>query len=137
MLRDRLGQITQHIQGVLDNMQGHYIVVVETSESDGEAASLLAIHNERKLCFLMLFSHMDIEDAKAVCAQAVLYNSTPDDCLLYYAVYDFPTRMAHFCLCDPRGETFEDVAKHSMRSHAGQVATLLRIHISSNVRVLQ
>jgi hypothetical protein len=118
-------------------MEGPYIIVVEMPESDGKEVSLVAIHNEHKLCFLMVVCPLDVEDAKAVCAQAVLHNSTPNDCTLYYAVYDVCRKTVHFCLCDPREQWFEDVAKHSMQSHAGLIAARLRLYISNNARVLQ
>jgi hypothetical protein len=118
-------------------MQGRYIVVVDQSESDDGTMSLMAIHNERQLCFHVAVSHVDVEDAKAVCAQTVLFNSTPDNCPLYYAVYNISTQMVHFCLCDPQEETYEDVARCSMRSHASQMAAWLRAYVSSNVQVVQ
>jgi len=51
-----------------------------------------------------------IENAKAVCSQAVMYRSTDNNPLLYFAVYHRHTPMLYFCQLDPEQQTCEDVA---------------------------
>jgi hypothetical protein len=138
-MRHRLDDdTTQRIQDILeipDNMSLHYTVVKEPGSSD-EEVSLFAIHDERKLCFFIAISHTHVEEASAICAQAVLHRSTPNDGLLYYAVYDVLTQMVYFCLCDPQEETYEDVDKHCLQSPASRVEDWLRSCVLLNAQAL-
>jgi hypothetical protein len=81
-------------------------------------------------------TNTEVEDAKAVCSQAVLYRTKEDDPSLYSAVYDSRIRMVCFCLCDPFEQTFEYVSHYSMQSEAGLIAERLKTHIESNATVL-
>ncbi|KAH5621697.1 hypothetical protein HBI51_249160 [Parastagonospora nodorum] len=130
-------RIAQYVQETLHSMQDQYAVAVEVPEQDAEEDSLIAIHNEHNLCFLIAVTHGDIDDAAAICAQAVLQNSTHNDCTLYYAVFEAPTQIVHFCLCDPHEETYELVFRQSMHSRARQVATFLETYVASNAQALR
>jgi hypothetical protein len=130
-------RITQHLGEILDSTQDRYAIAAGDSQRNDEDVTLMTIHSEHNTCFLLAVAHIDVEDAMAVCAQAVLYNSTCNDSPLYYAVYEVPMQVVHFCLCDPHEETYELVSKHSMRSHASQIATYLSTYVFSNARVLR
>jgi hypothetical protein len=112
-----------------------YTVVEEPGSSDDEV-SLFAIHHERKLCLFIAISYSDVEEASAVCAQAVLHRSTPNDGLLYYAVYDVLTQMVYLCLCDPQEETYEDVDEHCLQSSPSRVEDWLRSYVLLNAQAL-
>jgi hypothetical protein len=136
-LSDPTTERMQEILEMLRNPPNHYIIEVEEPDSSSEKISLVAIHDERKLCFFLAISYTDVEEASAVCAQAVLYCTTPNDGLLYYAVYDVLTQMVYICLCDPREETYEYVARHCMQCPASRVEAWFRWYISSNAQVLR
>jgi hypothetical protein len=103
-----------------------------SSEHNTSDLTMMAIHNERNVCFLVAITHTEVEDARVICAQAVLYNSTNnDDCNLYYAVCEVPAQIVHSCLCDPREEVYKSVSQYSMQSHADQAATCLRTYVFS------
>jgi hypothetical protein len=83
----------------------------------------MVIVDERKCCFHMAITstNTDIENAREVCAQAVLYKSAEDDPDLYYSVYDSRTQKVFFCLCTPAKQEFEDVSYYSMQGEADKV----------------
>lgn len=99
----------------------------------------MVIKNESTYCFHMAITGTttDVENAKAVCSQAVLYRSTRDDPDLYYAVYDSLTHMVSFCRCSPSKEAIEDVSCYSMHREASKVAQWLKTYIISNAEVLR
>jgi malonyl CoA-acyl carrier protein transacylase len=99
----------------------------------------MVIINESNSCFHMAITgtNTDIENAKAVCSQAVLYRSTEDDPDLYYSVYDSRTQKVFFCLCDPAKQEFEDVSCYSMQGEADKVTEWLKTYIVSNAEVLR
>lgn len=82
------------------------------------------------------WTNTDLENAKAVCSQAILYRTKEDDVSLYFAVYDSRTHMVYFCLCDPSQQTFEDVSHYTMQSEVAQIAKWLKTYIQSNSEVL-
>jgi hypothetical protein len=98
----------------------------------------MVIVDERKSCFHMAITGTDtnIENAKEVCAQAVLYRSAEDDPELYYSVYDSRTEKVFFCLCDPAKKGFEDVSCYSMQGEADKVSEWLKTYIVLNAVVL-
>lgn len=104
----------------------------------------MVVVNERNSCFHTAIAgttgskhNTDIENAKAVCAQAVLYRSAEDDTNLYYSVYDSGTQEVFFCLCDPAKQEFEDVSCHSMQEEADKVSEWLKTYIVLNAEVLR
>lgn len=99
----------------------------------------MVIGNENNSCFHMAVTdtNTDIENAKAVCSQAVLYRSTGDDPDLYHAVYDSLMQMVSFCRCSPSREDLEDVSCYSIQREAGKVAQWLKTYIVSNAKVLR
>jgi hypothetical protein len=135
-LSDPTTQRMQEILEILRNPPNHYAIMVEEPDSSDEKVSLVAIHDEHKLCFFIAISYTDVEEASAVCAQAVLYRNTPNDSLLYSAVYDVLTQMIYFYRCDPRERTYEYVAEHCMQSPASRVDIWFRLYVSSNAQVL-
>lgn len=96
------------------------------------------IQNARHSCFHIAttWTNTDLENAKAVCSQAVLHRSGEGDASLYFAVCDSRTQIVHFCLCDPSLQTIEDVSSYSMQSEAGRVVEWLKIYIDSNTKIL-
>lgn len=98
----------------------------------------MVVKNERKSCFHMAitYANTDLENAKAVCSQAILYSSTEDDPKLYYAIHDSHAQMVYFCLCDPSQQVFGDVSHYSMQGEADKVAEWLKTYIISNAEVL-
>ncbi|KAH7068576.1 hypothetical protein FB567DRAFT_555441 [Paraphoma chrysanthemicola] len=72
---------------------------------------VMVMMNESNSCFHMAITgtNTDIENAKAICAQAVLYRSAEDDPELHFSVYDSRTQKIFFCLCVPVKQEFEDV----------------------------
>jgi malonyl CoA-acyl carrier protein transacylase len=99
----------------------------------------MVIINESNSCFHMAITgtNTDIENAKAVCSQAVLYRSTEDDPDLYCSVYDNRTQKVFFCLCDPAKQEFEDASCYSMQGEADKVIEWLKTYIVSNAEVLR
>jgi hypothetical protein len=128
----------QCVSELSDEDKQHFTVRIEESEQDEPEVVIMLVQNERRACFHMAVTrtNTEIEDAKAVCSQAVLYRTKEDDPSLYFAVYDSRTQMAHFCLCDPFEQTFEDISHYSMQSEAELIAERLKTHIKSNATVL-
>jgi hypothetical protein len=120
-----------------------YSVRVEESErdeleQDEPEVVIMLVQNERNTCFHIAVArtNTNIDDAKAVCSQAVLYRTKEDDPSLYFAVYDSCTQTVYFCLCDPFKQTFEDISQYSMQNEAGVIAERLKAYTDSNARVL-
>jgi len=78
-----------------------------------------------------------MENAKAVCSQAVLYSSTENDACLFFAVYDRFTQMGCFCLLDPEEQIYEEVAQFQMPCHETHVAERLQACVASNAAALR
>jgi hypothetical protein len=99
----------------------------------------MVVENESDTCFHMAITgiNADIDNAKAVCSQAVLYRSSEDDPDLYSSVYDSLTQMVFFCLCSPSKQEVEDMACYSMHREASKVAKWLKTYIVSNAEVLR
>jgi malonyl CoA-acyl carrier protein transacylase len=116
-----------------------YITLIEEPEQDDPEVIVMVVENESNTCFHMAITgiNTDIDNAKAVCSQAVLYRSSEDDPDLYYSVYDSPTQMVFFCLCSPSKQEFGDMACYSMHREASKVAQWLKTYIVSNAEVLR
>lgn len=117
----------------------HYNMYMETPEQDDPEVTVIVVENESKSCFHVAITctNTDIENAKAICSQAVLHRSTGDDPDLYHAVYDSLTQLVFFCLCSPSKEDHEDVSYYSMHSEASKIARWLKTYIVSNAEVLR
>ena len=115
-----------------------YTIRVEEPE-DALQTTVILISDGRHICFHLAVSqnNADIDDAKAVCAQAVLYRSTPYNASLYFAVYNTSTQLVHFCSLDPAAQTYKDTKKYSMRSETSEAEARLQAFVASNSRVLQ
>jgi hypothetical protein len=116
-----------------------YTTYTEESEQDNPEVIVMVIVDERKCCFHMAITstNTDIENAREVCAQAVLYKSAEDDPDLYYSVYDSRTQKVFFCLCAPAKQEFEDVSCYSMQGEADKVSEWLKTYIVSNTEALR
>jgi malonyl CoA-acyl carrier protein transacylase len=116
-----------------------YTTLIEEPEQDDPEVIVMVVENESNTCFHMAITgiNADIDNAKAVCSQAVLYRSSEDDPDLYYSVYDSLTQMVFFCLCNPSKQEFEDMTCYSMHREANKVAQWLKTYIVSNAEVLQ
>tara|TARA_R110002003_G_scaffold3361_1_gene25206 strand:- start:7 stop:393 length:387 start_codon:yes stop_codon:yes gene_type:complete len=101
-----------------------YTTYTEEPEQGNLEVIVMIIENESNSCFHIAITgtNTDIENAKAVCCQAILYRTTEDDPDLYYSVYDSRTQMVSFCLCSPSKQGFEDVSCYSMQREACEVA---------------
>jgi hypothetical protein len=116
-----------------------YAFYTEEQEQDELEVMVMVVKNESNSCFHVGITggNTDLENAKAVCAQAILYRSSEDNPDLYYSVYDSLTQMVSFCLCSPSKLEFQDVACYSMRREADKVAQRLKTYIVSNAEVLR
>ncbi|KAH7061855.1 hypothetical protein BKA63DRAFT_198289 [Paraphoma chrysanthemicola] len=112
---------------------------MEESEQDDAEVIVVVIKNERNACFHIAITdtNADIENAKAVCSQAILYRSTEDDPDLYYSVYNAFTHMVFFCLCSPSLHEFADVSHYSMHGEADKVSEWFKTYIVANAEVLR
>jgi hypothetical protein len=113
-------------------------VYLENAEQEDPEVILLVVTNETSSCLhvALTCANNDIENAKVVCAQAVLYRITVDDPSLYFWVYDNRSQAAFFCLCDPIRGDLEDISHYSVQENADKVAEWLKkLHIS-NAEVL-
>lgn len=108
------------------------------ADGDNPDVLILLIENGHHTCFHIAvpWGNNDIENAKAVCSQAVLYRTTQDDADVYFAVFDVRLQVVYFCLCSPSQQEFEDVARHSMQREAGRAIEKLNTYIVSNTNVL-
>lgn len=116
-----------------------YTVYVEEPEQDAPEVVVMSICNGHAYCFhiAMTGSNTDIENAKAVCSQDILYMSMDSDPLLYFAVYDRCSHMVCFGLLDPKHRTFEDVAQFQMACQEMHVAARLQAYVASNTEALR
>ena len=98
----------------------------------------MVVQNARHSCFHIAttWANTDLENAEAVCSQAILYRSSEGDASLYFAVCDSRTQIVYFRLCDTSVETIEDVSSYFMQSKAGRIVEWLEIHIDSNAMIL-
>ncbi|KAF2993359.1 hypothetical protein E8E13_001708 [Curvularia kusanoi] len=115
-----------------------YTVIVEKGALDDPEVFLVLIKNERKSCLHIAATgtNTDIENAKAVCAQAIFSRTREHDPALYFAVYDDHAQNVYFFLFFPSPQEFEDVSQYSMRKDAAQVAEWLKTYTVSNAEVL-
>jgi hypothetical protein len=113
-----------------------YTVPEEIAPPESLEIAVVAISNQRNVCFHTAWTNGDVEDAKGICAQAVLYRSTSQCPHLYYAVYDNSTRTFHFCLLDPKEQEYTDVAAYSLESQGERMLAALETYVTSNAQVL-
>ena len=116
--------IAQCVLDLSRETKQRYTTHIEESEQEVSEVIVIVIGNENNNCFHMAIAdtNTDIENAKVVCSQAVLYRSTGDDPDLYHAVYDSLMQMVSFCRCSPSREDLEDVSCYSIQREAGKVA---------------
>ncbi|KAH8710283.1 hypothetical protein GQ44DRAFT_434805 [Phaeosphaeriaceae sp. PMI808] len=119
-------------------MGGHYTTCIEESDQNDPEVLVIVVKNDHKICFhiAVTCSNTDIENAKAVCSQAVLYRTMENDPEVYFSVYDSRNQVVFFCLCDPSKQEFEDVSYYSVQVEAGKIAEWLKTYIVSNMEVL-
>jgi hypothetical protein len=113
-----------------------YIICKEVTEQDGLSTAVVTISDLHKICFHTAWTNGNVEDAKVICAQAVLYRSTPRSPLLYYAVFDSRTQTGHLCLLDPKEQEYTDVATYSSGYQKEQMLAVLEMYVTSNAQVL-
>lgn len=99
----------------------------------------MRIHIGPTTCFHIAITgtNKDLENAKVVCSQALIYWTSDKNPPLHFAVYDRHTQKLYFCLLDPKDLTLEDVEQFEMPSQETQVAAKLQAHVASNVKALQ
>ena len=131
--------MAQYVLGVVNIDTQTYTICVEKPEQDVPEVVLMSISDGRAHCFhiAMTGSNTDIENAKAVCAQEILYRSTDSDPLLFFAAYDRCSRMVYFGLLDPRQQTCEDIAQFHMPCQGTQIAKRLQACVASNAEALR
>jgi hypothetical protein len=134
-----MGDFSRYVLGLINTNQQTYSIYLEESEPAVPEVVVMSIRNGRTIGFHIAFTctNTDIENAKAVCSQAVLYRSTGNDALLYFAVYHCPTQMVYFCRLDPKEQTFDNVELFPMPCQEAHVAARLRAYVASNVEVLR
>ena len=128
-------QLFEYLRTLLNTNNQTYTFHLETPEDleDNDSdISILSISNGRDVCFHIAVTdgNTDIEEAKDVCSQAVLYRSLKDDPDLHFAVYDRGSQTIHLCLLHPGEEEYEDVSNCSMHGQAEGVAGVLVICIA-------
>ena len=108
-----------------------------TDEDNPDVLIMLIKHGHRT-CFHIAVTcgNNDIEDAKAVCCQAVLYRTTQGDADVYFAVLDIGLQAVRFCLCSPSQQEFEDVSRHAVEQEAERIVERMKTYIVSNADVL-
>lgn len=116
-----------------------YAIYTDELEQDEPEVIVIVVTNESNSCFHMAItgSNTDLENAKAVCSQAILYRSSKDDPDLYCFVYDGLTQTVSFCLCSSSKQEFEDMSCYSMQRERDRVAEWLKTYIVSNAEVLR
>jgi hypothetical protein len=107
-------------------------------DADNPDVLIILITHGRQTCFYIAVprGNNDIEDAKAVCCQAVLYRTTQGDADVYFAVLDIDLQAVHFCLCSPLQQEFEDVSRHAIEQEAEGVVERMKAYIVLNADVL-
>jgi hypothetical protein len=130
--------IAQCVLELRHETEQHYASYIEEPDQDSQEVIIMVVKNENSSCFHMAITgtNTDIENAKAVCSQAVLYRSTDGDPDLYYAVVDSVPQTVSSCLCSPSKQEYEDLTCLSMHREAGKVAQRLKTYIISNAEVL-
>ncbi|KAL5400403.1 hypothetical protein PMIN03_012407 [Paraphaeosphaeria minitans] len=138
-LNDRVEQITQQLRALLNRNDQGYTMQVEGQEQDVSEVIILCIIRDRNICFYIAITctNTDIENAKAVCSQAVVYRSTYNDPNLYLAVYDTATQMVWFCLLNSAQLEYEDVAYKSMERQASEATEMFQAFLASSSQVLR
>ncbi|KAF2691561.1 hypothetical protein K458DRAFT_425499 [Lentithecium fluviatile CBS 122367] len=136
---DEIGQMVRYVLELVNTDGQTYTIQVEELEQDVPEVVIMSICDTRAFCFhvAITWSIPDIENAKAVCSQAVLYRSTDNDPLLYFAVYDRHTQTLYFCLLDPAQQTYEDMIHYSTQHQDGEAATRLQTYVASNAEALR
>jgi hypothetical protein len=109
---DQIRELGRYVLGLVNVNQQTYSICMEESELAAPEVVVMLIRDGRTICFhiAITYTNTDLESAKAVCSQAVLYSSTENDACLFFAVYDCTTQMGCFCLLDPKEQIYEDVA---------------------------
>jgi spore germination protein YaaH len=113
-----------------------YTICEENTAQAGLETAIVAISNQRNICFHTAWTNGDVEDAKGICAQAVLYRSTPQCPHLYCAVYNSRTRTFYFCLLDPNEQEYTDVATYLLEHQEERMLAALETYVTSNAQVL-
>lgn len=107
-----------------------YTVCIEDKHQNNPKVVITVILKGHTSCYHIAetCANTDLENAKAVCSQAILYRTSKGDASLHFAVCDNHTRTVYFCLCDPSRLTFEDVSHYSLPGEAEQIAEWLRAY---------
>ena len=102
--------MAQYVLGLVNIDTQTYTVHVEEPEQAAPEVVVMSICDGRAHCFHIAMTRCDtdIENAKVVCSQEVLYRSTDSDPLLYFAVYDRCSHRVSFGLLDPKYRTCEN-----------------------------
>jgi hypothetical protein len=127
----------QCISEISDESKKKYTCGVERGVLDSPEVFLVLVKTGRKSCFHLAVTgtNADIENAKMVCAQAVLCRTEEHDPAVYFAVYDTRAYVVYFCRFIPSQQELEDVSSYSMRKEANQVGQWLKTYIVVNASV--
>jgi hypothetical protein len=115
-----------------------HTIHLEKPEQNDPGDILMVVDNESTSWFhvAIMGTNTHSENAKEVCAQAILYKNKEDDPDLFYSVYDSLTQTVLFCLCSSSRQDFEDISCYSMHREADKIVKLLKAYIVSNTEVL-
>lgn len=129
--------LVQCIAEITNESKKSYTCGVEKGVLDSPEVFLVLVKTGRKSCFHLAVTgtNRDIENAKMVCAQAVLCRTEEHDPAVYFAVYDTRAYVVYFCRFIPSQQELEDISSYSMRKEANQVAQWLKTYIVSNTSV--
>jgi hypothetical protein len=133
---NQIESLTRSMREHLNRDELKYIICEEVTEQGDLGTAVVTISDVRKICFHTAWTNGNIQDAKVICAQAVLYRSTPQHPHLYYAVYDSRTHTGHFCLFDPKEQEYTDVAIYSLENERERMLAALETYVTSNTQVL-
>jgi hypothetical protein len=130
--------VARYVLEISRETKERYTTYTEEPEQEDLEVIVMVVGNESNSCFHMAITgtNTDIENAKAVCSQNILYKSKEDDPDLYYSVYASLTQTV-FCLCSPSKQEFEDVSCYAMQRDTDKVAECLKTYIFSNAEVLR
>lgn len=115
-----------------------YTMHLDESEGNNPDVLVILIKHGHNICFHIVvpWGNDDIENAKALCSQAVLHRTEENDADLYFAVFDIRVQAVYFCLCSPSQLEFEDVSQHIMQREVERMVERLKTYIVSNSDVL-
>ncbi|KAF2105474.1 hypothetical protein BDV96DRAFT_592384 [Lophiotrema nucula] len=102
-------------------------------DDSGEQGHLSISKDSVTAFHVLLLQDGDIEDAKHIAAQEVLYKSTAMDAVLNFAIYHSTEGKVYFCAIDPHDMEMNDLANCSVQDMSNR----LKMYVDANFAVLR